>query len=236
MYQITSYKHIDNHSSNTILFLHGWGCNLSYMLPLAKQITKANLLIIDLPGFGENKLFDSPKTLIDYTDIILDFLKVNNFKVNFIVGHSFGGKLSIDLAKKLNVKGLVLLAPSIFNCRRGLGYYSKIIIYKIIKRIHFLNKLSQKFGSKDYKSLSPVMKKTMSNVINTSVEKNLSELKIPIFVIFGSKDKTTPKYLGKKIVKKAKDAILYVVDGDHFAYLYNVTIIAKIIESMVASC
>ena len=217
----------------TILFLHGWGCNLNYMLPLTQNINNANLLLIDLPGFGKNNEFDEPKTIYDFVDIIYEFLIKNNYKIDCIVGHSFGGKLAILLANKLKVASLLLLAPSIYNKKRNLLYYLKIYIYKAIKNIKIFHKLLPLFGSKDYKALTPVMKKTMSNVINTDVEKELLSLTIPIILFYGKKDKITPKYIGKKIKKKSHDAALFIIDGDHFAYLHNIIYIDKVLESLV---
>lgn len=235
MYSITSYYFIDKKLPNTLLFLHGWGCNYQYMLPIAQQISNANSLVLDLPGFGKNDILQSPLSLNEFANIIIQFLKEKNFNISLIIGHSFGGKLSILLANQLNIKSLVLLSPSIYNSRRTIFYYLKIFIYKLIKKIKILNFLIPFFGSKDYKSLTPVMKKTMINVINEDITIQLKNLNIPILVIFGKKDKITPTYLGKKIVKNAKDASLILVEGNHFAYLYNVNIISMIIESMVKS-
>ncbi len=235
MYSITSYYFIDKKLPITLLFLHGWGCNFQYMLPIAKSVSNANALVIDLPGFGDNESFLTPKSINQFVEIILYFLNENHFKIDGIIGHSFGGKLAVLLANSLNVHFLLLFAPSIYNSRRSFLYYLKVFTYKIIKKIKFLKRLLPYFGSKDYRALNPVMKKTMSNVINENITNELKALTIPILLIFGKKDKITPLYLSRKIIKNAKDASLIRVEGDHFAYLYNVGLITKMIESMVNS-
>jgi len=235
MYSITSYYFIDKKLPNTLLFLHGWGCNMQYMDPIAKPLSNANALIIDLPGFGNNESFTTPLSIRQFVDIIIRFLNEKHFQIDGVVGHSFGGKLAVLLANYLNIHFLILLSPSIYNSRRSPLYYFKVFTYKIIKRIKFLKGLLPYFGSKDYRCLNPIMKKTMSNVINENITNELKALTIPILLIFGKKDKITPMYLSKKIIKNAKDASLIRVEGDHFAYLYNVGLITKIIESMVNS-
>ena len=232
MYKITSFKYINNNKNKTILFLHGWGCSLKYMLPIA-DISYANSLIIDLPGFNNNESLTYPLAFEDYVNVILSFLKENNYKIDVIVGHSFGGKLAISLANKLDISSLILIAPSTFNKKRGLFYYLKIYTYKIFKKIKYLHKFLHLFGSEDYKSLSPVMKKTMSNVINYNVLSHLKNIAIPVLIIQGENDKITPFYIAKKTKKHLLDSELITIKGGHFAYLSNQYMVKKIIESMV---
>ena len=206
MYKITSFKYINNNKKETILFLHGWGCNKDYMLPLADKIKDTNCLLIDLPGFKDNEEFKKSKTFNDFVNYIYNFIIENKFNVSYIVGHSFGGKLAVKLCERLNINCLFLLAPSIFNKKRGLNYYIKIVIYKIIKRIPLFKSKLHLFGSKDYKQLNNVMKKTMSNVINYKL--NLKNFKIKTYLIYGLKDKITPLYIGKKAHRKIANSYL----------------------------
>ena len=90
-------------------------------------------------------------------------------------------------------------------------------------------------GSKDYKSLNPIMKKSMSNIINESVENYVKKILVPTILLFGDKDKITPSYLGRKIKRKIKDCELIILKGNHFAYLYNQKQVISIIESLVES-
>ena len=233
MYSIDSYVFINNNSKNTILFLHGWGCNKDYFLSIANKITFSNSLIIDLPGFGKNKELNIVFSLHDFVDSILLFLKTKRYSPCIIVGHSFGGKLAVFLADKIKIKFLILLSPSIINKRRHINYYFKILLYKAIKKSKILKKISSKMGSEDYKVLPPIMKKTMSNVINTKCIKEYSKLNLPILLIFGKSDKTTPIYLGKKLNKSNKFSSLIILEGEHFFYFQNEATIINIIEVMV---
>ena len=233
MHRITSYKFINNNKNKNILFLHGWGCNYTYFTNIASKIDNANCLLIDLLNFGKNEIIEKPLTFNDYIDSIVAFLKEKQIKINIIIGHSFGGKLAIYLTKYIDVSSLILFAPSIYNKRRGLKYYSKILFYKIIKRIKKFKKYLNKFGSDDYKYLSGFMKKTMSNIINFSVDEQVKKYNNPIILIFGINDKTTPIYLAKKIKRRAKDAYLFKIDGDHFAFLNNNLFSLNVIKEMV---
>ena len=128
---------------------------------------------------------------------------------------------------------MFLLSASIFNKKRHLSYYIKIYFYKLIKVLFPKSKLLLCFGSKDYKQLNGVMKKSMSNVINYKMNKTLKLLNIPTSIIFAINDNITPMYLAKKIKRKIKDSSIIKINGDHFAYLYNIDYINLIIESVV---
>ena len=88
-------------------------------------------------------------------------------------------------------------------------------------------------GSEDYRSLNGVMKKTMSNVINEKCIGEYKKIKVPILLVFGKNDKITPVYLGKKLNKSNKIAALITMEGDHFFYIKNESLIIMIIEEMM---
>lgn len=217
----------------TILFLHGWGCNKNYFLSIANKISFANIIIPDLPGFGDNSALTTTFTLSKFVDSLVFFLEKKKIKPNIIVGHSFGGKLSVLLEKKYKIDFILLLAPSILNKKRHINYYIKILTYKILKRFKALKKITERMGSEDYRSLNGVMKKTMSNVINEKCIGEYKKIKVPILLVFGKNDKITPVYLGKKLNKSNKIAALITVEGDHFFYIKNESLIIMLIEEMM---
>ena len=115
MYTINYIHKIININYKTILFLHGWGCDKSYFRQTTEIIDYANTIVIDLPGFGENEALKKPYEIENYVNEINNFLSLNNYHPDIIVGHSFGGKLAVFLAEKTKVNYLVLLSPSIIN-------------------------------------------------------------------------------------------------------------------------
>ena len=91
-----NYVNYGNKEGKTIVYLHGWGQNIEMMKPIADPFSdEFNIVILDLPGFG---LSSEPKyvwSLYDYVDCIKKLLDSLNIEKPILIGHSFGGKLSL---------------------------------------------------------------------------------------------------------------------------------------------
>ena len=55
---------------------------------------------LDLPGFGESQLPKEVFDSADYARIVKKFIDMMGIEGHILIGHSFGGKLSILLANK----------------------------------------------------------------------------------------------------------------------------------------
>ena len=106
-----NYVFYDNSSKINLIYLHGWGQNINMMMPIAKPfIKKYNVLIIDLPGFGDSEEPSSVWSIYDYADMVHELAKDCKMKNPILIGHSFGGKISLVYASMYDTKKLVLLA------------------------------------------------------------------------------------------------------------------------------
>lgn len=80
--------------------------------------------------------------------------------------------------------------------------------------------LVQKFGSADYKALTPEMRKTFVKIISLDLTVELPRIKAPTLLYWGAEDTETPLWMGKMMEEKIPDAGLVVQEGaGHFAYL-----------------
>ena len=75
-------------------------------------------------------------------------------------------------------------------------------------------------ASDDYKASSPVLRKTMSNVLRENQEENAKKIDVPTLLLWGDNDTATPMYQARKLNKLIKDSKLEVIEnGDHYSYL-----------------
>ena len=126
------------------------------------------------------------------------------------------------------IKKIILVDSAGMKPRFNLKTKCKILKYKLLKKLGFKQ---ENKGSSDYKNLSPIMKKTFSNVVNFFLEEYAKHIKAETLIIFGEKDKAMPVYMGKRLQKLIPDSALLVFkNASHFAYLDNFSdfvIIAK---------
>ncbi|MDR7855735.1 alpha/beta hydrolase [Tissierella sp.] len=235
-------------TGNDIIVLHGWGANIDTVMPIVNILKdKFRVHALDLPGFGKSEEPDKPIDSFKYAEIVKNYIdKMGIMKVT-LIGHSFGGKLSIILGSKYPelVDKIVLVNSAGLKPKRGPKYYVKVYSFKtlrfIYKRLFFwlnnqekMEKFYSKFGSTDYKDASGVMRKILVIAVNENLLPLLEKIKAPTLLIWGDKDTATPLYFGKTMEKHIPDSGLVVFEGaGHFSYLDDYQRFTVIIKSFL---
>ena len=170
-----NYIRYGNKKGKTLVFLHGWGQNIQMMKFIADYFEdKFDLIVIDLPGHGESSVPTKALQVVDFVNIIHDLLKKLKVDNPILVGHSFGGKISLLYASMYPVEKLVLFAPSFRQEIKKLTLKQKIL--KTAKKIPILNKLEgfakRHIGSEDYRNASPIMREILVNSVNTDIRED----------------------------------------------------------------
>lgn len=213
------YRFVGGKSQSPILLLHGWGCDGSVFDGLTSFFQKQSFLIIDFPPFGKSGPLSKDYTIFIYAQMVISLCEHLSIKSLKIIGHSFGGRVAIILCDILReyVQMCILIDGAGVKPKRKLSYYYKIYKYKIFKKLG-LSTLNM--GSKDYLALSPTMQKTFKNIVNMHLDDYLDKIKCPTLILWGEKDKETPLYMAKKMKKKIKNNMLYIIkDAGHFCFL-----------------
>ena len=103
-----NYIRYGNKKGKTLVFLHGWGQNIQMMKFISDYFEdKFDLIVIDLPGHGESATPTKALEVVDFVNIIHDLLKKLKVEKPILVGHSFGGKISLLYASMYPVEKLV---------------------------------------------------------------------------------------------------------------------------------
>ena len=234
------YDYQFNNKEQTVVLLHGWGGNHLSLSPLLVSFQNYNILTLDFFGFGQS---DKPLQNFDiysYSNAVAELLKKLNLNDIILVGHSFGGRISIILSNQLNdiVSKMILIDSAGLKPRNTIKKTFKKMNYKFAKflvKVNVKGKESlEKYGSDDYKKLSNEEKKVFNRVVNEYLEKYLLNIKCSTLIIWGEKDKDTPLYMAKKLNKKIKNSKLYVVkNAGHFAYVEEANLVNKIIKDFL---
>ena len=114
----------------------------------------------------------------------------------------------------------------------------KIYKYKL-KKYYFklfnkqkLQALFASSGSEDYKKASPIMKQTMSNIIDIDLRKDIKKLNVKVLLLWGFHDTTTPLADAVYINRHIRDSRLVIFyHSGHFPYLDEPEKFVKVIMS-----
>ena len=221
---------------NTLVFLHGWGQNIEMMKPVGDKLKNNRIIIIDLPGFGDSPEPNTIWSMYDYADMVhelLDSLDVSN---PILLGHSFGGKISLIYASKYKTNKLVLFGSPFKQNIKKLSTKTKVL--KSLKKVPGLNKLEgfakKHIGSRDYKQASPFMRKILVDHVNLDITEDVKKIKCPTLIIWGTLDEEVPLEDAYELEKLISDAAVIEYPGcSHYAYLENLGQTVNIIKNFI---
>ena len=230
-----NYTFSDIKSDTTMVLLHGWGQNIEMMEPIGnKYLDKFNILIIDLPGFGKSEEPPHAWTIYEYVECIKELVDSLKLSKIILIGHSFGGRLSLIYSSKYKVEKLVCLASP--YCKEITKLPLKTKIYKSLKKIPGLtwlaNIMKNKIGSTDYKNASEVMRGVLVKSINVEMEEDVKKIKCPTLLIWGTNDTAVPIKRAYELEKLIKDSGVVSYEGaTHYAYLERLRELIKVLDS-----
>lgn len=212
-----------------VILMHGWGQNLEMMALISGDLAKDyRVYNLDLPGFGLSEEPPSEYTMEDYKNTLEEFIKEENIKNPILIGHSFGCRIAIKYASSNdNLKAMVLTGAAGIRDKKTLLYHVKVKSYKLMKKFkdfpflkHYVREMINNSGSEDYRNSSYIMKGVLKNAVNEDLQPLLEKVKVPVLLVFGSKDEATPLWMGKIMLEKIPQSKLLVYDGaSHFAYV-----------------
>ena len=220
-----------------IVLLHGWGQNIEMMNPIGTKLEKdATITVIDLPGHGKSEEPKEAITIYDYCDIVKELLDKLKIKKPILIGHSFGGRISIIYASLYDTEKLILLgAPCI---RKNTKVSLKVKMLKTLKKVPGLNKMEgfakKHIGSRDYKNASETMRKILVNTVNEDLTECAKKIKCPTLLIWGDADTEAPIEEAQELEKIMADAGLVVYEGgSHYTYLEFLIPVCNVIKTFI---
>jgi pimeloyl-ACP methyl ester carboxylesterase len=215
-----------------VVVLHGWGARIESMDPIHRHLEKYfTVYSLDLPGFGRSEeppeAWDSDR----YAQVVACFLDSFDIQEPILIGHSFGGKVSIRLAAERKIRKLILVDSAGIKPTRTMGYYLRVYSYKTAKMLlqlplvssiagPLVERMKNRMGSADYRNASGVMRQTLVKAVNEDVRDLLPRITAPTLLVWGEDDTATPVGDGRIMEKLIPDAGLVVFNNaGHFSYL-----------------
>lgn len=229
-----NYNEIGPQDGAPIIMMHGWGCNHTTLASIEKIVgERMHVFNIDLPGFGKSSEPNEVWGVEDYTRLIEKFIERLCIVNPVLLGHSFGGRVSILLSSRNKVNKVILTDAAGVKPRRSARYYIKVYSFKAVKHTlltlfgkekggKMLDRYRGKAGSSDYNNASPMMRAILSRCVNEDLKHVMPLIKAPTLLIWGENDTATPLSDAKTMEQLIPDAGLVSFPGcGHYSFLDN---------------
>lgn len=217
-----------------VILMHGWGCNLSTVRSIAAILEPAmKVYNLDLPGHGKSDEPPTPWGVDDYTRFVEQFIAHLDIEKPTLIGHSFGGRISILMASRQPIPRMVLVDAAGIKPKRKPKYYLKVYSFKAARKIlpyiigrnaadKVIDRWRGRAGSADYRNSSPMMRAVMSRCVNEDLKAVMPRIKASTLLIWGENDTATPLADAKYMEKHIPDAgLVSFPDCGHYSFLDN---------------
>ncbi len=189
---------------------------------------------LDFIGFGHSGALPAPYSVGDYAAWTGEVFSLLGIEKPHVIAHSFGCRVAIKMAAADNAlfDKIVLTGAAGVILKRSLGYKIKVKSYRLVKKI-FPRFAEKKFGSAEYRSLSPVMKESYKKIVNEDLRGEASKVNNPVLLVQGAEDTTTPLKEAEAYLRAFPNAKLKIISGGHFAFVENSTLFHLITEEFL---
>ena len=202
------------------MFLHGYLSSKESFYPQINYFSRHfRVTAPDLPGFGGSELIPAAWSVGEYADWLEGFLKERGIVFPCVIAHSFGGRVAIKCLARGLIDRAVLTGCAGIVKRRTLSYHLKVKSYRLVRK--FAPRFAEaKFGSAEYRSLSPLMRESYKKIVNEDLREEAKRIARPVLYLNGERDRETPLSSVKILHECTAGSRLAVLKGcGHFAHL-----------------
>jgi pimeloyl-ACP methyl ester carboxylesterase len=214
-----------------IVVLHGWGAHIEAVAPILAALEgAADLIALDLPGFGESAPPEQAWDVDSYARFMIAFLDELGVERAHLVGHSHGGRVSIALAadEPERVGRLLLIDSAGLRPKRGWKYRRRVAVAKLGRLIakvgggpgrRLQERMRARVASRDYLEASEAMRGTFRAVIAADLSDRLPRIRASTLLVWGDRDEDTPLWMAHRMEGLIPDAGVVVLEGaGHYSY------------------
>jgi pimeloyl-ACP methyl ester carboxylesterase len=212
-----------------LILLHGWGRSLEALRPLGELLAKDyKVTLLDLPGFGRSPLPSEASNdgggwdTLQYATRVKAWLDQNGINRCTVIGHSFGGRISVRLASRYPdlIESVVLVGAHGLKRERSLKEEVRVRWIRLLvsgaKRIDgltgsriFAHYFAPRFGSDDYKAAGD-LRKTLVKTVNEDLSCEAKTIKAPTLLLWGEDDPQAPIDIARNYHKFINGSELHI--------------------------
>ncbi len=234
----------------TLLFVHGLGSNKkSWQKNIAALSAHYRCIALDLPGYEASSKGDYPFSMHFFAETIAEFISQLKLQKVTLIGHSMGAQVSVTLAlmKPGLIEKLILIAPAGFETFSDTekAWFKAVYTPAVVKatsveqirknfEINFFSfpedaafmiedRLKLREMPEAYEYYCNMIPQNVMAMLNEPIFERLSEIKIPVLIIFGANDQLIPNQLlhkGLTVFEVARKGH-FKIDNSKLAFLPN---------------
>lgn len=232
---LSEVSFIQKGTGKDLLLLHGY---LSSKEAFAAQVAYFSkfyrVTALDFLGFGQSAPLKESFSVGDYSRWLVAALHVLGVRKPHVIAHSFGCRVAIKTAaENVNIfDKMILTGPAGVILHRGMGYKLRVAAYRLVKK--FAPRFAEKrFGSKEYRSLSPIMKESYKKIVNEDLRACAKRVQNRVLIVQGTRDKTVSSAEAEAYVDAFPWAKMKKIEGGHFAFAENPVVFNLIAEEFL---
>jgi len=239
-------EYSDEGKGPMILMLHGWMDTHHTFDRLAAVLgLDYRIIRLDMPGFGQTEVPKEVWTVGDYVTFVAHFLDKLGIKPDVVLGHSFGGRVTIKGVSTGAFKPskVILVGSAGISKRTTLRNILVTTLTKIFGLVTFIPPLlfyRDKIRKKLYKTIgsdyleSGVLRDTYLKTISEDLAEAARTILLPTQLIWGENDTETPLADGRKFSSLINGSSLSVIAGaGHMVHQEKAEEVARVIKDFV---
>ncbi len=203
-----------------LVFLHGYlSSKEAFTAQLRYFSSFYRVTAIDFLGFGGSAPLTEPFSVDDYATWTQEVLRLLDVHHPHVIAHSFGCRVAVKLASREPnfFDKIVLTGAAGVILKRSLAYHCKVKAYRLVRR--FAPRYAErKFGSAEYRTLSPIMKESYKKIVNEDLRACARKIENEVLLVQGNGDTVTPKKEANAYLVCLKRGKLTTMEGGHFAF------------------
>ena len=222
--------------AKTLYIIHGWTYSVepwNKTIKILNDNYKIKVKMLHVPGLTDpSKKVWNIDEYVKWADSLLPEDAV-------VLGHSNGGRILLNLLSRqpARVSHLILLdAAGVYEPSKKRDILRAISqLFAPLKQIKVLRKLLHRIiGAGDYEKAPENMKKTLTNMLDSDRQLDISKVKVKTDILWGELDKITPPRHAQKMHQQIKKSRLKLFSNwTHAPYICDPEGLALAISEVV---